>query len=89
MPQGWLIAHWKSSSGFVVEAELGHVELQVALVEQAQDDLLAPHRRQHRDAEVHLAALAELELDAAVLRQAPLGDVELAHDLEAARRSRS
>ncbi len=35
-----------------------------------------------RDAEVHLAALAELQLDAAVLRQTPLGDVELRHDLE-------
>ena len=40
---------------------------------------------QHADAEVHLLALAELELDAAVLRQAALGDVELRHDLEAAR----
>ncbi len=54
----------------LVEAELRHVELQVRLVEQPQDDLLAPHRRQHRDAEVHLAALAELQLDAAVLRAA-------------------
>ena len=37
-----------------------------------------------RDAEVHLLAPADLELDAAVLRQAALGDVELGHDLEAA-----
>ena len=29
-----------------------------------------------RHAEVHLAALAELQLDAPVLRQAALGDVE-------------
>jgi hypothetical protein len=40
-------------------------------------DLLAPHRRQDGDAEVHLLALAELELDAPVLRQTALGDVEL------------
>jgi hypothetical protein len=40
------------------------------------------------DAEVHLLALADLELDAAVLREAALGDVERAHDLEAAERWR-
>ena len=84
MPHGWWMAHWKSSSGLLVEAELGHVELQVRLVEEAHDDLLAPERGQHAHAEVHLAPLAELELDAPVLRQAALGDVELAHDLEAA-----
>ena len=37
-----------------------------------------------RDAEVHLAPLAQLQLDAPVLRETALGDVELAHDLEAA-----
>jgi hypothetical protein len=67
-----------------VEAELRHVELQVALVEEPHDDLLAPDRRQDADAEVHLAPLAELELDAPVLREAALGDVERRHDLEAA-----
>ena len=73
----------KSLSAPLLEAELGHVELQVRLVEQAQDDLLAEDRRQHGDAEVHVLAGAELELDAAVLRQAPLGDVERRHDLDA------
>ncbi len=67
-----------------VEPELAHVELQVALVEQPHDDLLAPQRRQRRHAEVHLAALAELELDATVLRETALGDVERRHDLDAA-----
>ena len=38
---------------------------------------------QHADAEVHLLVAADLELDAAVLRQAALGDVERRHDLEA------
>jgi hypothetical protein len=71
--------------GLRVEAELRHVELEVRLVEEAHDDLLAPERGQHGDAEVHLLALAHLELDAAVLRQAALGDVERAHDLERAR----
>ena len=41
-------------------------------------------RRQRRDAEVDLAA-ARAEGDAAVLRHAALGDVELGHDLQAGR----
>jgi hypothetical protein len=69
----------------LIEAELRHVELQVRLVEEPHDDLLAPDRGQDGDAEVHLLALAELQLDAAVLREPALGDVELAHDLDAAR----
>ena len=60
-----------------LEAELGHVELEVRLVEEAEHDLLAEQRGADADAEVHLLAAAELELDAAVLRQAALGDVEL------------
>src|SRR4051812_19875303 len=67
-----------------IETELGHVELQVALVEESHDDLLAEERRADGDAEVHLASLAELELDAAVLREAALGDVQLGHDLQTA-----
>jgi hypothetical protein len=65
-----------------LEAELGHVELQVRLVEQTHDDLLAEERRADAHAEVHLLAAAELDLDATVLRQAALGDVELRHDLQ-------
>jgi len=41
----------------LVEAELGHVELQVALVQEAQNDLLAELRGHDRNAEVHLAIL--------------------------------
>ena len=67
----------------LLEAELGHVELQVRLVEEAHHDLLAEQRREHRDAEVHLPAAPHLELDAAVLREPALGDVELGHDLHA------
>ena len=67
----------------LLEAELGHVELQVRLVEETQHDLLAEERRQDGDAEVHLAAPPDLQLDAAVLGQAALGDVELRHDLDA------
>ncbi len=63
-------------------AELGHVELQVRLVEQAQADLLAEQRRQAVDPVVHVMAARQLDLDASVLGQAPLRDVHLRHDLD-------
>ena len=69
-----------------LEAELGHVQHQLRLVEQPHHDLLAPQRGQARDAEVEVAAAVldlHLDLDAAVLRQALLRDVELGHDLDA------
>ena len=65
-----------------LEAELVEVERQVALVEDSEHDLLAEQRRQRRDAEVD-DPVAHLQLDAAVLRHAALGDVELRHDLDA------
>src|SRR5262245_24695616 len=66
----------------VVEAELRQVELQRFLVEDSENRLLAEDRRQGRDAEVDLAVVVA-ELDAAVLRQAALRDVEIRHDLDA------
>ncbi len=47
------------------------------------DDAFAVNHRDDRDADVDLAAL-DAHLDAAVLRQALLGDVEPRHDLDAA-----
>src|SRR5690606_32014685 len=38
-----------------IKAKLGHVELQVALVEQTHNDFFAEQRGQNADAEVHLA----------------------------------
>src|SRR5439155_177810 len=71
-----------------LEPELGEVELQVALVENPQHDLLAEQHREGRHAEVdHLGP--HLELDAPVLRHAPLGDVQLRHDLHARSERRS
>src|SRR3989304_4413010 len=64
--------------GLLLEAGLRHVELEVTLVQEPQDDLLAGQGREHGYPVVHLLALGELELYPAVLRQAPLGDVELA-----------
>ncbi len=64
------------------EAEVLEPEHRLALVEDAHDDLLAVHGRQGRDAQVDAAA-ADLHRDAAVLRDAALGDVDVGHDLEA------
>ncbi len=69
--------------GLLLVAELGHVELQVRLVEKPQADLLAEQGRQAVDPVVHVLAAGQLDLDAPVLGQAPLGDVHLGHDLEA------
>ena len=64
-------------------AEFGERDAAVLLVEQAEHDALAAQRRHGRDAHVDLAIL-QPQPDAAVLRQPPLGDVQLGHDLEAA-----
>ena len=65
-----------------VEAELVEVERDAALVEDAHHDRFAVHRRHGGHAQVDLLAL-HAQPDAAVLRQAPLGDVEVGHDLDA------
>ena len=82
MPNGWLIASLKSLSALLLEAKLRHVQLQIRLVEEAQDDLFAEHRRQHRDAEIHLLAASQLQLDPPVLWEAALGNVERRHHLD-------
>ena len=69
-----------------LEAEFRHVEHELVLVEETHDDLLAEERRQHGHAEVDFfrrTVLGEPDLDAAVLRQPLLRDVELGHDLDA------
>ena len=62
------------------EAELPHTEQEAALVQDTHDDAFAVHGRQRADAEVDDLA-AERDLDAAVLRDAALGDVHTGHDL--------
>ena len=64
------------------QAELGVVELDGGAVEDAQDDLLAVQRRDRRNPKVDLVT-AHRQLDTAVLRQPPFGDVEPRHDLDA------
>ena len=67
---------------------LGHAEIFECnpapfLVEQPQDHALAVQRRHRGHPHVHLAVL-QLQPDAAILRHAPLGDVQVRHDLEPA-----
>ena len=65
-----------------VEAQLGELLAHRLLVENTDHRVLAVHARHHRDAEVDgLARHAQPE--AAVLRHALLGDVELRHHLDA------
>ena len=65
-----------------VHAERIEVEPARLLVEQAQHDAFAVAGRDRRDADVDRAA-GDAQRDAAVLRQALLGDVEPRHDLDA------
>ncbi len=72
--------------GLLLEPQFGEVEHEVVLVEEPHDDLLAEEGGEDRDAEVDLlGALLQfhLQFDAAVLREALLGDVELGEDLDA------
>ena len=48
--------------------ELGHVELQVRLIKQTQNDLFAKQGRQTANTVVHVFAAGELDLDTTVLR---------------------
>ncbi len=65
-----------------VHPEAVHGERLLFLVEQAQTHAFGVDRRDGRDADVENVAVG-LEVDAAVLRQPALRDVEARHDLEA------
>ncbi|CEE79469.1 conserved hypothetical protein [Xanthomonas citri pv. citri] len=65
------------------EAELVEVEHHRLAIEQAHDHAFAMRSGHGADAQIQLLAL-HAQHDAAVLRQAALGDVELGHDLDAA-----
>ena len=58
-------------------------KLHAALVQKTHDDAFAVQHRDDRDADVDLAA-GDAQLDAAVLRQSLLGDVQPRHDLQTA-----
>src|SRR6266478_1850496 len=70
-----------------LEAELGHVQPEVFLVQQSHDDFFAVKGRHSRNAEVQFLLFAVglvLDHDTAVLRQALFRNVQLGHDLQAA-----
>ena len=82
-----MIARSKRSLLVAQEAERVEVVGDAAvLVQDAHDDRLAVHAGQRDDAQVDVLAV-DREPDAAVLRHAALGDVEVAHDLHAADRA--
>jgi len=73
----------------VGQAEIRERRDLLRLVDETHDDRLALDRRQDRDADVHHApGSLRIQCDAAVLRLAALGDVELRQNLEARRHPR-
>ena len=70
-----------------LHAQLAELEFHGPLVQQTHDDSFAMDHGDHGDADIDLAT-ARAELDAAVLRQPPLGNVQPRHDLQAADNSR-
>ena len=67
----------------VFVSELVDAHFRRAGIQDAQHHLLAEQRRQGAHAEVDLFGLGQVQLHAAVLRHALLGDVQLRHHLEA------
>ena len=65
----------------IIESELVDIELGRGRVKNSHYDLLAPERRQRVDAEIDCLLGIDLELDSSVLRETPLGDIELGHNL--------
>ncbi len=65
----------------LAHAEFLEVETDLGTVQHTKHDALAEHRRQHAHAQVDRVA-GDDQLDAAVLRHASLGDVEIGHDLD-------
>ena len=80
-PYGLVNDFVNRETGLIGEAEVLETQHDVGAVEQADDDLLTVDRRQRRHAHVDRTP-ADDQTDTAVLRDAPLGDVEVGHDLE-------
>jgi hypothetical protein len=77
------MAFIRSSSACFSNPNFVRSSVRLPLSRIRQHDLLTEQHRQRRDAEVD-DPVPHLELEAAVLRHAALGDVELAEDLDAA-----
>ncbi len=82
MPLGRLMIRSRARELGRVEADLREVEQLLGVGQQPQHEPLAVGDRDRREAHV-VVAPRDLEPDAPVLGQALLGDVEIAHDLDA------
>ena len=84
MPLGLWITSRKAFSVSASMPDLVQVERDDRAIEHPHDHAFAEHGGQHAHAQIDGVA-ADRQLDAAVLRQAPLGDVQVRHDLDAGR----
>jgi hypothetical protein len=68
----------------LAETERGQWQRRFRLVENTHDDAFSMIERSRRYAQIEIQAFFRvlLEHDASVLRQSPLGDIEVAHDLQ-------
>ena len=82
MPCGIASSRVITLSSRAREPELAHLQQAAVARQQADDGALAMLRRHGRDADVDLAA-SDADARRAVLRQAPLGDVEAGENLDA------
>src|SRR5205814_1545846 len=64
------------------ESEIFQTELDAALIEQTHDDRFAVQRRENGDADVDLVR-QDVRFDATILRQPPLGDIQVRKDFDA------
>ena len=83
-PSGALSGRLEAGQVVADEAERRQRRRQRRDLEDADGEVLAVHAGDRGEAQVDGLAAGGLEAGAAVLRQPPLGDVEVAHDLEAA-----
>ena len=72
----------ESAVSLLIHAELGQGEKDIGFVEQTHDDALTEQHGDDRDADVDLPP-AHVELDSAVLGDAPLSNVQISQDLDA------
>ena len=84
MPFGFSIASRNLAERRRVHADRVQVERRHRPIEHPHNHALAEHRRQHAHAQIDRVA-ADRQLDAPVLRQPALGDIEVRHHLDAGR----
>ena len=84
MPLGLYMIAAEFLERLLVHADLGQVERNDRTVQDPHDHAFAEHRRQHADTQVDRVA-ADGQFDPTVLRQTPLGNVQVRHHFDASR----